>query len=191
MRLVGVPDTEFLAFGELVAPNRPTNCSEPCARHCFKCGHVRYVELGRGASCQILTVMNLVAAALVWPRKSLVDRSTGETPCLRQLRIRLAANLVVQSSTSTGLRLFGNERIRTGHDHLGRPVPILLATKWAGEIDRMEWELLHSCRNIQPTALAHDNELLSVLHHTSHAAGLICEHFSVAGEWDSAVFLPT
>jgi len=44
MWLVGVPDTEFLAFGELGAPNRPTNCSEPCARCCFKSGHVRYVE---------------------------------------------------------------------------------------------------------------------------------------------------
>jgi hypothetical protein len=135
--------------------------------------------------------MNLAAAALVWPRKSLVDRSTGETPCLRQLRIRVAANLVVQSSTSTGLRLFGNERIWTGHDHLGRPVPILLATKSACDNDRTEWKLLHSRRDIQPTALAHDNELLSILHQTSHAAGPIFEYFSVAGEWDSAVFLPT
>jgi hypothetical protein len=89
------------------------------------------------------------------------------------------------------MRLFCNQGIRTVHDRLLRQVPMLLATKWACDRDRMEWELLHSCRNIQPTALAHDNELLSVLHHTSHAAGPICEHFSVAGEWDSAVFRPT
>ena len=92
MRLVGVPDTEFLAFGELVAPNRPTNCSEPCARRCFKSGHVRYVEEGRGAGFQILTAMNLVAAALVWPRKSLVDRSTGETTVFDHREIALPGN---------------------------------------------------------------------------------------------------
>jgi hypothetical protein len=108
----------------------------------------------------------------------------------RQVRIRVAANLIVQSSISAWLRLFGNEGIRTGHDHLGRQVPMLLATKRAGDKDRTEWELLHTCRNIQSTALALDNELLSILHQTSHAAGTICEYFSVAGESDSAVFLP-
>jgi hypothetical protein len=92
---------------------------------------------------------------------------------------------------STCLRLLGNEGIRTGHDHLRRLVTMLLPTEWASDNDRMERGLLHSCRNIQPTALALDNELLSVLHSTSQAAGTISEHVSVAGKRDSVVHSPT
>src|ERR1022692_984710 len=109
----------------------------------------------------------------------------------RQVRIRVDANLIVQSSICAWLRLFGNERIRTGHDHLGRQVPMLLATKRAGDKDRTEWKLLYSCGNIQPTTLAPDNELLSILHHTSQASGTICEHVPLAGNSDSPVLLPT
>ena len=89
------------------------------------------------------------------------------------------------------LRLFGNEGIRTGHDHLRRQVTMLLPTEWACDNDRMEWELLHSCRNIHPTALALDNELLSILNSTSQAAGTISEYASVAGKRDSVVHSPT
>jgi hypothetical protein len=92
---------------------------------------------------------------------------------------------------STCLRLLGNEGIRTGHDHLRRLVTMLLPTEWASDNDRMERGLLHSCRNIQPTALALDNELLSVLHSTSQAAGTISEYVSVAGKRDSVVHSPT
>jgi hypothetical protein len=68
---------------------------------------------------------------------------------------------------------------------------MLLATKWACDRDRMEWKFLHSGRNIQPTALARDDELLSILHPTSQAGGTICEHMPLAGNWDSAVLSPT
>lgn len=55
----------------------------------------------------------------------------------------------------------------------------------------MEWEPLHPCGNVHQTAFALDNELLSVLHPTSHAAGPRCQYPSVAGESDTLVFLPT
>jgi hypothetical protein len=92
---------------------------------------------------------------------------------------------------STCLRLLGNELIRSALDHFRRQVPMLLATKWAGDKDRTEWKLLHPCGNIQPTALAFDNELLSIFHPNSRAAATICECVPEADKRDSEVLTRT
>ena len=99
-------------------------------------------------------------------------------PSYRHVRIRVASDLILQSSICTWLRLFGHEWIRTAQDHLRWQVPVLFPTEWACNHDRMEWKLFHSCRNIQPTALALDNELLSTLNPTSQAADTISEYVS-------------
>jgi hypothetical protein len=68
---------------------------------------------------------------------------------------------------------------------------MLLATKWAGDKDRTEWKLLHSCGNIQPTALAFDNELVSIFHPNPRAAATICECVPEADKRDSEVLTRT
>jgi hypothetical protein len=55
--------------------------------------------------------------------------------------------------------------VRSAEEHLRRQVPALLFARWAGDNDRLKWELLHPGRDISVAVFAGDNELLAFLHH--------------------------
>ena len=58
--------------------------------------------------------------------------------------------------------------VRSAEEHLRRQVPALLFARWAGDNDRLKWELLHPGGDISVTVFAGDDELLAFLHHEPH-----------------------
>src|ERR1017187_2675944 len=61
-------------------------------------------------------------------------------------------------------RLFPDKRIRMAQTHLRWQITVLVFTERTDHYNRVEWELLYSCRNIPATVFARYNELLSTLH---------------------------
>src|ERR1035437_8496693 len=63
--------------------------------------------------------------------------------------------------------------VRSAEEHFRRQVPALLFARWAGDNDRLKWELLHPGGDIPATALAGYDELLAFLHHKPHDRSII------------------
>ena len=61
-----------------------------------------------------------------------------------------------------------HQMLRSAEEHLRRQVPALLFARWAGDNDRLKWELLHPGGDISVTVFAGDNELPAFLHHEPH-----------------------